>query len=65
MCLMHGLVENEDEIKSGKVDMSKVAKRYGDWIGSPPFDIGTATKAALGPLKTTSTWNTAFHYASM
>ena len=50
MCMMHAFVENEDELKNGKLDMNKVAKRYGDWIMSPPFDIGIATRGALGPL---------------
>jgi ADP-ribosylglycohydrolase len=50
MCLMHAFIDNEDNIKNGKVDMNKVAKRYADWIKSPPFDIGFATDAALGPL---------------
>ena len=50
MCMMHAYVENESNIQNGKVDMNKVAKRYGDWIASPPFDIGQATRSALGPL---------------
>lgn len=33
--------------------MDAVAKKYGEWIKSNPFDIGTATEAALGPLKYT------------
>jgi ADP-ribosylglycohydrolase len=33
--------------------MDSVAKMYGEWIKSNPFDIGTATEAALGPLKYT------------
>jgi hypothetical protein len=50
MCLMHAFVENESNLQNGIVDMNKVAKRYGDWIASPPFDIGQATRSALGPL---------------
>jgi len=44
--------------------MNKVAKRYGDWMNSPPFDIGTTTKGALGALRIVSKWKNAVNYAN-
>ena len=65
MCMMHAFVENESELKNGKLDMNKVAKRYADWIDSPPFDIGMATRGALGPLKKNPKWKIAVLNAQM
>lgn len=51
MCLMHGLVEN-CEVKDGETVMSTrgIAKYYGQWVYSGPYDIGMATNSALSPL---------------
>lgn len=48
LCLMQGI--NLSHQKCQMLDMNYVAEFYGAWIKSPPFDIGMATKGALGPL---------------
>ena len=32
MCLMHGLIDNENNIKNGAISFDKIAIRYRDWI---------------------------------
>lgn len=46
MCLMQGLVKGE-----GNLDLNCIAEYYGDWICSPPFDIGNTTRNSLKILK--------------
>ena len=46
-CMMLGLIDNKEEVKSNKVDMNKVAYQYKNWMNSPPFDIGTTTIGGL------------------
>jgi ADP-ribosylglycohydrolase len=50
MCAMTGIIENDEDIAKGNIDMNKIAARYSDWIGSSPFDIGNTTRAGLGGL---------------
>ena len=44
MCLMHGLLDNEASIQNKTINFDFIAKRYSDWMKSPPFDIGHTTK---------------------
>jgi len=45
LCLAKGLVEGE-----GIVSLDRIAKYYGKWLNSKPFDIGNTTIAALSGL---------------
>jgi ADP-ribosylglycohydrolase len=51
MCMLHGLTTNPDT-QDGETVMStrNIAKYYGKWIKTGPYDIGMATRGALGPL---------------
>ena len=52
MCLMHGLLDNEQNIQlKNTLNMNLIAKRYKDWMNSPPFDIGTTTRGGFEVLK--------------
>ena len=43
MCSLWAIVESKDELDAPNV----LAKRYGDWYRSHPFDIGITTRKAL------------------
>lgn len=47
MCLLNGLVQG----KKGVFKKDEVARFYGKWITSKPFDIGQTTRTALGCLQ--------------
>ena len=51
MCLMDGLIDNEQDITQGAINMNKIANRYSNWIGSSPFDIGNTTRDGLSALE--------------
>ena len=36
--------------KKKKIKINRISNRYREWIMSPPFDCGNATKAAFIPL---------------
>lgn len=53
MCLLRGLVEGNSNIKPGEefiLSTESIAKYYAKWVSTGPFDIGMATRSALGPL---------------
>lgn len=51
MCLMQGLLANEEQITEGNIDINLIADKYSAWISSGPFDIGNTTRAGLGGLQ--------------
>lgn len=51
-CLMQAIIESNEQGQEEKVfNADVVAKWYGKWVHSDPFDIGNATESALGCLK--------------
>ena len=46
ICLANGLTEKNDKV----LNLDCIAKYYGAWIDSPPFDIGSTIMNALGVL---------------
>ena len=51
ICLIQALNEMNKVHKAATFDTDILAKWYGKWVGSEPFDIGIATEGALLPLK--------------
>jgi len=47
LCLAHGLA-GSPQPPSSTPPLDDIAKWYGEWINSPPFDIGNTTRHALG-----------------
>ena len=47
MAMMWGIVEGNDGKEKKSLPLKAIAKQYGKWVLSPPFDIGQATKQAL------------------
>ena len=45
--MMQGIVEGNDGKDKKSLPLKAIAKSYGKWIMSPPFDIGQTTKQAL------------------
>lgn len=50
ICLANGLTEKNESV----LNIDCIAKYYGAWIDSPPFDIGNTTRSALGVLSSGS-----------
>lgn len=53
MCLLQGIVDGNSHINPDQESIlptKHIAGYYGKWIATGPFDIGMATRAALGNL---------------